>query len=166
MEVIDIKCINCCRSTGLYLKDKTAQDMITQFVLDTVLLHVGLSWIISSNKQMEYYIKENNHDWLNKCPWYNTEIYSKLHVTVFEYYIRNDRTDRYNIMCSITAHDKLIPTYIDDATSGDGRAIPDNSTKAALESLGATLNFIYCWLKHFHHNYQVIWKMYNEAVCL
>ena len=35
--------------------------------------HVGLSWIISSSKQMKYDIKENNHpDWLHKGPRYNT----------------------------------------------------------------------------------------------
>ena len=33
------------------------------------LFHVGLSWIISSNKQMKYYIKDNNHpDCLSKGP--------------------------------------------------------------------------------------------------
>ena len=35
-------------------------------------------------------------------------------------------------MCSITAHDKQQPTYVDDASSGGGRSIPKNSTTAAL----------------------------------
>ena len=26
-----------------------------------------------------------------------------------------------------------------------------------------TFNFIYCWIKHFRHNYQGIRKKYNEA---
>ena len=80
--------------------------MITRFVLNAVLHHVGLSWIISSNKQIKYYIEESNPDWLNKFPWYNTAIYYKLHGTVFEYSIRNARTYRYNLMCSITSFDK------------------------------------------------------------
>ena len=89
---------------------------------------------MSSNKQMKYNTKENNHpDWLNKVPWYNTSIWSKLHGTVSEDFIRNARTDRYNIMCYITAHDKQQPTYVDDATSGGGRAIPKNTTTVALE---------------------------------
>ena len=39
-------------------------------------------------------MSENNPDWLNKGPWYNTAVCSKLHGTVFEEFIRNARTDR------------------------------------------------------------------------
>ena len=70
---------------------------------------------------MNYDAKENNPYWLNKCPWYNTAICSKLHGTVFEDYIRKIRTERYNIMFYITAHDKLLPTYVYDASSGGYR---------------------------------------------
>ena len=104
-----------------------------------------LSCIISSNNQMKYDIKENNRpDWLNKGPWYNTSICSKLHGTVFDDFIINDGKDRCNIMWYITAHDKLQPKYFDDARSVGGLAIPNNSTIASLESLGANLNFIDC----------------------
>ena len=44
---------------------------------------------------MEYDIEENDPD---KGPWYNTAICYILHETVFEDYIRNARTYRYNIM--------------------------------------------------------------------
>ena len=45
--------------------------MITKFVLDAILYHVGTSWIISSNNEMKYEMDENNHqDWFNKGPWY------------------------------------------------------------------------------------------------
>ena len=74
---------------------------------------------------------------------------------MFGDFIRNDRTDRWNIMCSIPAHDKLQPTCVDDSGSGSSRAIPKNATTAALESLGATLNFIHCCLKLVHENYEV-----------
>ena len=57
LKSIAIKCSNCDRSTGLFLKDKTVEEMITKFVLNTVLHHVDLSWIISSKKQMKYDIK-------------------------------------------------------------------------------------------------------------
>ena len=67
---------------------------------------MGLSLIISSNNQIKYETETNNPDWLNKGPCYNTAICYKLHGTVFENFIRNSRTDRYNIMCSVTAHDK------------------------------------------------------------
>ena len=58
-------------------------------------------------------------------------------------------------MCSIPAHDKLQPTFVDDSDSGSSRAIPKNATTAALESLGTALSFIHCWLKLFHNNSEV-----------
>ena len=80
--------------------------MITRFVLNTVLHHVGLSWIIYLNKKMEYEIKENNHPgWLNKGLRYNTDICYKLHRTIFDGFIRNYRTYRCNNTCSITSYD-------------------------------------------------------------
>ena len=38
--------------------------------------------------------------------WYNTYICKKLHGKVLEGFIRNARMDRYNVMCSIYAHEK------------------------------------------------------------
>ena len=69
VEYTSIKCINLYRRTVFFLKDKTVKEMIAKFVLNSVLYHVGFSWIISSNKQIKYDIEENNHpDWLNKGP--------------------------------------------------------------------------------------------------
>ena len=80
---------------------------------------------------MKYDIKENNNpDWLNKVPQYNIAICSKLHGTVFDDFIRNDRTYRCNIVCSITSHDKIQPKYVDDASSFGSRAITNNATTA------------------------------------
>ena len=104
---------------------------------------------------MKYEIEEKNPDWLNKVPRYNTATRSKFHGIIFEYYIRSAITDRYTIMYSITVHDKILPTYVDVVSIGVGIAIPKNATTSALETLVVTLNFIYFWLKHFHHNYQV-----------
>ena len=106
--------------------------MITQFVLNMVLHHVGLSWRKSSNKHMEYYIEENILDQFDKGRQYKTAIYSKLHGTMFEDYTRNDITDRYNLMCSKTAHDKILTTYVNDASSGGSRVITENSTTEAI----------------------------------
>ena len=39
-------------------------------------------------------------------PWYNTYICNKLHGNFLEVFIRNARTDRYNTMCYIDAHEK------------------------------------------------------------
>ena len=48
--------------------------MITKFVLNAILHHVGMSWITSFNDEMKYEIDEiNNQGLLNKGPWYNTD---------------------------------------------------------------------------------------------
>ena len=49
--------------------------MITKFVLNEILYHVVMLWIISSNNEMKYEIYESNHQYfLNEVTWYNTDI--------------------------------------------------------------------------------------------
>ena len=48
VEAIDINSSNFHINTGLYLKNKTVQEIITQFLFNSVLHNVGLLWIISS----------------------------------------------------------------------------------------------------------------------
>ena len=73
MGSIAIKCSNCDIRTSLLLRVKTVKEMVTKFLFNTKLYHVGLSWIISSSKQMKYDIKgDNNPGWLNKGPRYIT----------------------------------------------------------------------------------------------
>ena len=95
-----------------------------------MLHHVGMSWIISSNQEREYDITtKNNHlDWLNKGPWYNKNICSKLHVIKFEDFITQAITDRYNIMCSLVSHDRLQTDYKYDESSIGDRAISNYAT--------------------------------------
>ena len=121
--------------------------MITKFVLNAILHHLGMSWIISSNKEMKYEMDDNNHQyWLNKGPWYNTSICLNLHGSMFEDFITHARSDRYNLMCSLVAYDKIQPYYEDDEISIGDRSIPKNATTEVLKSLGATLNFIDIWI--------------------
>ena len=53
-------------------------------------------------------MNQNNSDCITGGPWYNTSICKKIHGNLFEGFIRNERTDRYNIMGDIYAHEKLI----------------------------------------------------------
>ena len=65
-------------------------------------------------------------------PWYNTYICKKLHGKVFEGFIINARTDRYNIMCYIDEYEKEHQSYsCDDGRSGRVCPLPSNSTTAA-----------------------------------
>ena len=76
-------------------------------MLNEIFHHVGMSWIISTNEEMKYEMDESNHqDWLNKVPWYNTAICSRLHGSLFEEFMTHARNDRYNLICSLVAHDK------------------------------------------------------------
>ena len=52
---------------------------------------------------------KHNSEWMTCGPWYNTYICKKLHGNVFEVFIVNAITDRYNIMCSINSHEKDHP---------------------------------------------------------
>ena len=84
-KAIAIRCVNCKKETGLYLGPSTLEEIITKFVLNAILNHVGMSWIICFNKEMKYEIYEsNNQYWLNKGPGYNTAICSRLHGSLFE----------------------------------------------------------------------------------
>ena len=95
-----------------------------------MLHHVGMSWIISSIKEIEYDMttKSNHLDWLNKGPCYNKNICSKLHGIEFEDFITQARIDQYNIMCSLVAHDRLQTDYKDYESSIGDRAIPNDAT--------------------------------------
>ena len=85
-----------------------------------------------------------NSECMTGGPWYNTFICKKLHGKVFEGFIRNARTDRYNIMCYIDVHEKEHQSSCDDGSSSGVCPIPSNSTTEALDLLGATIYFIDC----------------------
>ena len=64
---------------------------------------------------MKYEIDKSNHtNWLNRGPWYNTAICSRFRGSRFEYFITHAITNRYNILCSLVAHDKKQPAYEDE----------------------------------------------------
>ena len=89
------------------MKNTTFEEIVTKFVLNEIFYYVGMSWIISSNEEMKYEMDENNHQYfLNKGPWYNTSICLRLHGILFEDFITHAISDRYNLMCSLVAHDK------------------------------------------------------------
>ena len=75
------------------------------FVLNTMLQHVGMIWIIENNEDLKYDMDILNSDWLTGVPWYNTSICNKLHDTLFDGFIINSINDRYNIMCYIDSYE-------------------------------------------------------------
>ena len=128
------------------IMNTTYQDIITNFVLNTMLHHVGMLWIIENHEQLQYDMDIQNSDWMTGGTWYNTSICKKLHGKLFEVFIIKARTDRYHIMCSIDAHEKEYQSSSCDGISNRGFLLPKYSTAESLESLGTTIDSIGCWL--------------------
>ena len=73
LNVFSLKCIHCKKETGLNSETPFTwvyDQVITKFVLNAMLHHVGMSWIISPNQEMDYDMttKSNHLDWFNKGP--------------------------------------------------------------------------------------------------
>ena len=56
------------------IMNTTYQNIITTFVLNAILHHVGVLWIIEYNEQLHYDKYKHNSDWMKGGPWYNTSI--------------------------------------------------------------------------------------------
>ena len=76
LDTVSLKCINCRKETGL--KSKTSFEefydkIITPFVMNAMLHHVGMSWIIFSKKEMDYdnYTNSKKLNWFDTGPWHN-----------------------------------------------------------------------------------------------
>ena len=78
-------------------------------MLNKILHHVGRLWIIETHENLQYDTDKHNSEWMSGGTWYNKYICKKLYGNVSDGFIRNERTDRYNIMCSIDAHEKINP---------------------------------------------------------
>ena len=87
--------------------------------------------------------------------------YNRKSVLIF---ITDARTDRYNLMCSLFAHDKQQQAYEDKEISIGYRIIPKHMRTEELETLGDTLNFIEIWLKLLEQNYESQGGLYTTAM--
>ena len=81
MYIVSLKCINYKEETGL--KAETGfngfyDEVITQFVLNAMLHHVGMSCIIISKKEMDYdnFTNSKKLEWFDTGPCYNKNICS------------------------------------------------------------------------------------------
>ena len=87
VDEVSLMCINCKISTDL--KPKSGKEfydkIITPFVMNSMLHHVGMSWMISSKKEMDYdnFTNTENVGLFETGPWHNKNICSKLYGTTF-----------------------------------------------------------------------------------
>ena len=82
----------------------------------------------------------------------------------FEDYITTGSIYRYNLICSIDAHDKIHPTENDDTSSGVARPLPDESFLDEILSLDLTLKFIESYIQSFKTNYLYRTTIYGESI--
>ena len=109
------------------------QETITTFVLNTMLQHVGMIWVIEYQEYLKDDTDIQNSDWMTGGTWYNTSICKKLYGKLFEGFIINSRTDRHNIMCSIDAYEKEHKSSsCDDVISVGGCLLTITSTTESL----------------------------------
>ena len=77
VDEVSLMCSNCKRSTGLKTSGKEFYDkMITPFVMNSMLHHGRMSWIISSKEQIDYdnFTNIKNLGWFDTCPRHNKNI--------------------------------------------------------------------------------------------
>ena len=86
VENIAIRCNNCGKETGLYMKNMNTNynDIINSFVQSTVLHHFGMSWVIETYEQLKYYMEKHDPGLITGGTQYNTYICKKIPGTVFE----------------------------------------------------------------------------------
>ena len=109
--------------------DTTYQEVITTYVLDTMLHHVVMLLILENHEDIKYDMDIQNSDWLTGGPWYNTSICKKSQEKMFEGFILNARTDRYNIMRFIDEYEKEHQSSrCDDGSRGGGCPLPTTAT--------------------------------------
>ena len=115
---------------------------------------------------MDYdnFTNSNNLGCFDTGPRHNKNKCSKLYGTTFEAFIIQSRTEKYNIMCSLVAYDKIQDNKQDDESSIGDREIPKDATVKALNSLDDTFNFIDIWLNNFRHNYFAWSESYTVAM--
>ena len=87
VKIIAVRCSTCVKETGPPMNNKNInqKDIITSFVLNTWLHHVGMSWIIETHEKLKYGKYKHNQDWITGGPRYNTSICKNY----MEHYLSN-----------------------------------------------------------------------------
>ena len=93
---------------------------------------------------------------MNKGPWYNTTIYTRLNGQNFEDYLKIWRKYRYELMCYVDTNYKDHVWMLDDSISGGERKMTSMSYKEAILAIVHRINFIDIWLQWFEVGYQNI----------
>ena len=76
VENIAIRCSNFGKEAmiDVDIMNTTYQDIITNFLLNKMLHHVGMLQIIETHEHLQYDMDKHNSEWMSGGPWYNTSI--------------------------------------------------------------------------------------------
>ena len=100
-DLIGIKCYNFKKSVTYKLQTEELNSVITPFVLPVVFQDSGLLWIIGKNNHILFKMAIIVSQWMDKVPWYNKIICTKLNGQIFEDYFKTGCKDRYELICNI-----------------------------------------------------------------
>ena len=75
LDSVSSKCINCKRETDFKNKsifEEFYDKIITLFLMNSMLHHVDMSWIISSEEKIDYdnFTNSKNLGWYDTGPWH------------------------------------------------------------------------------------------------
>ena len=102
LNAVGIMYTNCVKSIGFSLanqKMKTSSLFLSQIWCSSILIYLG-----SFSKTKTYTLILKALSFLDNR--YNTMPCSRLNGQVFEDYLKTTKRDKYNLMCSIEAHEK------------------------------------------------------------
>ena len=105
--------------------NKKYKNIITSFVLNTVLHHVGMSWIIKTNKHLEYDTDKHNSYWIAGGPRYNISICKNYMEKCLKNLLEMQELT-YIISCVQLMHIKNNPPEHGDGSRGVGYTLPLN----------------------------------------
>ena len=105
-EAVGIMYTNCEKNIGFLLDNQNIENFITPFVTNMVFQNIGLFWIIQSNKNLSFDFQKHCPSWTLNGPWHNNNICTRVYSLVFKNYFTTTKRDKYNLMCSIEAHEK------------------------------------------------------------
>ena len=60
-----------------------------------VVQHIGILWILEDNKHLKFEMDVQVSQWMEKGPWYNTTIFTRLNGQSLEEELKTGRRDRY-----------------------------------------------------------------------
>ena len=86
-EVTDIciHCNHCSKTVTCNFSEKVTIDILTVFIKDSVLHHVGLSWMIETKYQYIFSVEEKFTEWCTGGLWF----YKTIFGTYMAPYLRN-----------------------------------------------------------------------------